>query len=128
MKAILLALGIAGIMGHTAREWSETPDMRSTMYRMEAEARVLKKRIEAREPLGSLNDSLPDICLTRPTDPDEITDEFRVMAAENNALRLSVYEAKHPKPVFNRYIVSCIKCHESHCPGPINRISKLKIG
>lgn len=128
MKVILLALGFAGILGQTAREWSETPDMRSAMYRMEAEARVLKKRIEARAPLGSLNDSLPDICLTRPTDSDEITEEFRVMAAENKALRTSVYEAKNPKPAFNRYIVSCIKCHESHCPGPINRISKLKIG
>lgn len=128
MKIMLLALGLAGILGQSAREWSETPDMRTTMYRMEAEARALKKRIEAREALGTLNDSLVDICLTRPTDPDEITDEFRVMAAENKALRLSVYEAKNPKPAFNRYIVSCIKCHESHCPGPINRISKFKIG
>jgi hypothetical protein len=122
-------LVLTGMMtgGSFWKDFSEKPGMRETMFRMEAEARILRKFIESKQSLPVFQDSIPDMRHTVPTDPDEITEGYKVMAGENIRLRKEVFQARNPKPVFNRYIASCIKCHESHCPGPINRISKLKL-
>lgn len=105
----------------------DTPRMIPVMYQMEAEAKKIKQVILSKEKLPAFMDSIPDMRHTLPTDPDEITEEFKVMAEENIRLRRAVYSARNPKTVYNKYIVSCITCHARHCPGPINRILKLKI-
>ena len=128
MKIGILLLAISFITGGGIwKGFSEKPGMRETMFQMEAEAKILKKAIESRLTLPVFYDSIPDMRHTIPTDPDEVTEGYKVMAEENIRLRKAIFKAGNPKPVFNRYITSCVKCHESHCPGPINRILKLKV-
>ena len=124
---ILFVLLSSVSLSHIWQEMNPKPGMRATMFQLEAEAKVLKRFISEKRDLPGFQDSIPDMCTTQATDPDEITQDFTVFASLNQKLRKEVFQAKNPKPVFNRYIVSCVKCHEAHCPGPINRIMKLKI-
>lgn len=124
---LIFLLGTLTTAGGLFHDLEEKPSMRATMFKLEAEAKGLKKLILEKKPLPVFQDSIPDMRHTQATDPDEITEDFKAFAEANLNLRQEIYKAKNPKPVFNRYIASCVKCHESHCPGPINRINKLRI-
>ena len=121
----LLTMGITGmISGLSPAPKAALPDI---MYQLDAEARILRSRILNKQDLGSFADTIPDMRKGIPTDPDEITPDFLKMASVSQQLRQEMYRSKNPRQVYNRYLQSCIACHEVHCPGPIGRIQALRI-
>lgn len=106
---------------------ADEKSMIQVMYQMEREAKALKKHISEQHMLPAKVDSIMDMRSAIPTDPDEITDGFRIMAEENLKRRAMIFTAGNAKVAFNKYVKSCITCHQQHCPGPIRRISNLYI-
>jgi len=129
MKSYLLLISLFLFSGFSViREMrTDPPGMIAVMKQMETEARILKKYIEQKSDLPSFIDSIPDMRHSKPSDPDEITPGYLIMAEENLRLRKQIFNAKNPRNAFNRYITSCVSCHNQHCPGPVPRILKLKI-
>jgi len=105
----------------------QEPTLPKVMYQLDSEAKVLRERILKKKSLGVFTDSIQDMHIAIPTDPDEMTPEFHQMASYSLNLRKEIYRAKHPKQIYQKYIQSCITCHETHCPGPIRRIEQLKL-
>ena len=100
------------------------------MRKMVADVDSLKQQIATGE--GNISDELiaelERVHTAVPTDPKVKTDEFKayneLLVNEAKALKETT-ENKAEK--FNQFVNRCIDCHQMVCPGPIKRISKLKI-
>jgi septation ring formation regulator EzrA len=130
MKAafgLLAFLLLTGFSLHRSLQQNDAKSMIQVMYQMEREAKALRKLIMEKQIVPARVDSIMDMRYSTPTDPDEITEGFRIMAEENLKRRAMIFTAGNAKSVFNKYVKSCITCHQQHCPGPIRRISNLYI-
>lgn len=131
MKVAFVLFSFLSLTGfsliQSLRPSADEKSMIQVMYQMESEAKALKKHITEKHVLPAKVDSIMDMRSSVPTDPDEITEGFRVMAEENLKRRSMIFTAGNAKMAFNKYVKSCITCHQQHCPGPIRRISSLYI-
>ncbi|MFM7496987.1 MAG: hypothetical protein ACKOPP_04600 [Bacteroidota bacterium] len=62
----------------------------------------------------------------RPTDTSVLTQDF-FEAAKAYQLAHQLVQKQPTKEHFNAFVSRCIACHQSHCPGPLKRINRLKI-
>tara|TARA_Y100000589_G_scaffold136859_1_gene130938 strand:+ start:43260 stop:43724 length:465 start_codon:yes stop_codon:yes gene_type:complete len=90
----------------------------------------IKKAIEQNQPLpdwySNYIDDLKKIHSATPTDPEikESTFFAFVDLLNQNALDLKQYPDKEH---YTQLVNSCVKCHQTYCPGPIVRIKKLYV-
>lgn len=100
------------------------------MRKMYDDADAIKKLITKNE--GNITqeyiDELEKIHTAIPTDPEVKTPEFeaytKLMIEQANALFSS---EENKAKGFNSLVNRCVECHQSFCPGPIKKISKLTI-
>lgn len=130
MKAIFglsVFICLTGFSLHRSLQTLDHNSMIRVMYQMESEAKALRKQIIDGQGLAVRVDSIIDMRNSIPTDPDEITPGYRIFAEENLKRRNMIFTSGNAKSAFNKYVKSCVSCHEQHCPGPIRRISNLYI-
>lgn len=99
------------------------------MRDMEAEMKVARECIINDQPLpDSISLDFINIHSAIPTDPADHNEEFDVFAGAflANVDRVKTADSSRTE-IFNASVQSCIDCHHSFCPGPIERIGKLTI-
>jgi len=99
------------------------------MRDMEAEMKVARECIINNQPLpDSISLNFVNIHSAIPTDPTDHNEEFESFAGAflANVDRVKTSDSARTE-IFNASVQSCIDCHHSFCPGPIERIGKLTI-
>ena len=88
----------------------------------------LKERIQKGDTIGSFPKHYLKIFKAKFTDETDNDLFFKVKAKEYIKAQQLVYsDSKNVKEHFNAGVDACLKCHESKCGGPIQRIKKLYI-
>ena len=109
----------------------EGSELALLMRQMDGDMRKIKEHLETS---GSSGMSFPEfryggIHTATPTDPDVRDEGFTPMADAllHNLGMLKSSDTAVMKHNYNLVITSCINCHREYCPGPVQRISKLKV-
>lgn len=100
------------------------------MRDMETQMKVARQCIIDNQPLpDSISLNFVNIHSAIPTDPADHNEQFESFASAflANTNRIKSAEDSSRVQVFNASVQSCIDCHHSFCPGPIERIGKLRI-
>lgn len=106
----------------------ELTEMAALMERMYAENSQLKQRIVNGDTLGKFPKDYLKIHSAAMTDEGDNDAFFKENAANFIKAQQGIYtDPTAAKANFNTMVDACIKCHESKCGGPIQRIQKLYI-
>lgn len=102
------------------------------MRKIFSETDSIKQRIKSNKPLdlSIYIQQLKSVHSATPTDSTVHTPEFytftnSLIVVSESLNNSSDDESK--KEQYNQLVNSCINCHQSFCPGPIKKISKLKL-
>ena len=76
--------------------------------------------------LAALRELMDEMAVAEPTDSSFIDGNYPAFSEKLREVFAKLEEKKSPE-AFNAFINTCIDCHKPACPGPIGKISKLKI-
>ena len=109
-------------------EMYQMSEMATLMEQMYVDNQRVKENIKNGEAIGEFPEHYMKIYSAKFTDETDNDLFFKVKAEEYIAAQRLLYS--DPKSVtehFNAAVDACIKCHESKCGGPIQKIKKLYI-
>jgi len=99
------------------------------MRKMFDEGMIVKEKIVKGEEIGAYPADYEKIKSATPTEADMKQDNFNAFADDMIAALKKLHQnpAKERKENFNRFVSTCMNCHDMMCPGPKRKIVKLKI-
>ena len=109
-------------------EMYQMSEMAALMEQMYVDNQRVKENIKSGDTIGKFPEHFLKIYSAKFTDETDNDLFFKVKAKEYIAAQQLLYsDPKNVKQHFNAAVDACIKCHESKCGGPIQRIKKLYI-
>ena len=98
------------------------------MRNIHFEANKVGRELEAGQEvdLTELRNLASQLTTSVPTDSN-VLDEAYYSFAENLQKRVEKMESEEAVVEFNEMVKACVACHKNTCPGPIQKIHKLKI-
>lgn len=106
----------------------EMSEMALLMEQMYVDNEILKTKILKGESIGKFPQHFLKIHQAVMTEKQIKDVFFKTHANKFVAAQEKIYtDSKNAKQHFNKSIDACIKCHETKCGGPIDRIKKLYI-
>ncbi len=102
---------------------SELSIVMDSMYN---ETLLIKKGLESQTYPSNPLEKYKIIHTATPTDADVKTTEFREFTNDYLKSLKEFYQETSAKN-YTLMINACIRCHESYCPGPLKKISQLKL-
>lgn len=99
------------------------------MRKMFDEGMEVKEKIKKGEEIGPYPAAYEKIKLATPTEADMKQDNFDAFADDMIAALKKLHQnpAEERKENFNRFVSTCMSCHDMMCPGPKRKIVKLTI-
>jgi hypothetical protein len=99
------------------------------MRKMFDDGMIIKGKIEKGEEIGAYPANYEKIKSATPTEADMKQDNFDAFADDMIAALKKLHQnpASERKENFNRFVSSCLNCHDMMCPGPKRKIVKLII-
>lgn len=100
------------------------------MRRMWYDMDTIRRRLKAGEPISDVRPAFARLHRAVPTDPEVKDDYYQAMGDGLLRTMDELYAAQTPEARLAAYTVvidGCLACHRVHCPGPTDRIKKLKL-
>jgi cytochrome c553 len=99
------------------------------MRNMNADAKVVRLKIISGEKISKFNKKYSKIFKAKASADSKKGEHFEEYAQLflKQTERLYLSELSEQKLEFNNWISTCVRCHETYCPGPLSSIKKMKI-
>jgi hypothetical protein len=99
------------------------------MRSMTSDTKKLREKVLKEDKIPVFYKKYKRIFSAKASSDNKKGDEFNSLATAflTNCERLQKADSENQKKSFNAMVISCIRCHEKYCPGPLSMLKRLQI-
>ncbi|MEX1189322.1 MAG: hypothetical protein WED33_08690 [Bacteroidia bacterium] len=118
------------ILLSSSTEQASESELSKLMRVMADDMKKMKSSVDAGKPLKKWGKAYEEIKTATPSAESKKGEHFQEYANSflTQVNRMKVAETNLDlRPQYNLLVQTCIRCHETYCPGPISMLRKLKL-